>query len=277
MNGLYAYPGAKGMDSLNYVEVMKYKDEFGQPIPRLVDTCFGAGNIVATACKYPTRVTNELNKDIFRLAKIISTKDGQMAVLHQLLLMEVSKKQFETCKKQLGKDTKDEVYYCACVWYVYLFSFNGRGEQWSEASSNKKLLTDSRLNSLDLYKGIEVKNKDMLDLLREEKEQPELMAKTMYFLDPPYMNNNVKYKENKAAKREFHLELVELLNGIPYVMLCGYDNDVYNKYLCEELGYYKYCMGEKKLSASVVAKNSIRKTNKEYIWTSYPVKGVYLQ
>ncbi|MCI9094555.1 MAG: hypothetical protein HFG51_15800 [Lachnospiraceae bacterium] len=277
MYGLYAYPGAKGIDSLHYVELMKYKDDSGQPITRFVETCFGAGNVVATASTYPTRITNELNTDIYRLAKMICTKDYQMDVLQQLLCMEITKEQFQKCKDQLGKTTDNEVYYCACVWFVHLFSFNGRGEQWSEASLNKKLLTDSRLNSLDLYKGIEVKNKDMLDLLNEEKKQPELMAKTMYFLDPPYMNNNVKYKENEAAKREFHLELVELLKGIPYVMLCGYDNDVYNKHLCEELGYYKYCMGEKKLSANVVAKNSIRKTNKEYIWTSYPVKGVYLQ
>lgn len=60
--GLYPYMGAKGNDAEHYVELFRYVNAEGKQITRLVDTNFGAGNIVsASAGLFEERVSNDID------------------------------------------------------------------------------------------------------------------------------------------------------------------------------------------------------------------------
>mgnify|MGYP005792362585 CR=1 FL=1 len=50
--GLFPYMGAKGNDAEHYVELFRYTNSEDKPITRLVDTNFGAGNIVRLRLGY---------------------------------------------------------------------------------------------------------------------------------------------------------------------------------------------------------------------------------
>lgn len=108
-----------------------------------------------------------------------------------------------------------------------------------------------------------------IELLTQEKRNPELMERTFYYLDPPYIYNKVSYKINRIDEK-FHKTLTEVMAGIPYIMISGYDNEIYEENLVKKLGFHKYVLCHKYDYISQ-CKEGTRAPRTEVIWTSYPV------
>ena len=111
----------------------------------------------------------------------------------------------------------------------------------------------------------------MIDLLKEEKSYPELLNHTFYYLDPPYLNNKARYKKNSETL-EFHEELTKVIDGIPYIMISGYDNEIYERNLVEKLHFHKYVFAEKVENIENVKAGGMRPERIEVIWTSYELQ-----
>lgn len=271
--GLYGYMGAKGMDAEGYVDMFKYHTEDGREIRRFVETNFGAGNVISAACCYDVRVSNDIDPDIAFLADMMTRKKDREAVIDKILDMEISPEVFQLCKaltqKKGFRDT-DPVEAAAAIWYLFLHSFNGGRSGWSKGNELNPNPVLSKLDHLDTFEGVQIRNMDMLDLLREEKQHPDLLQTTMYYLDPPYLNNEANYTCN-AETPEFHRTLAQLLEGIPYVMVCGFDNEIYEEILCRKLHFFKYDLREKHIAMSYVRQGEVRMKKTEFIWTTYPI------
>ena len=134
----------------------------------------------------------------------------------------------------------------------------------------------NKIEKFSAFDGVEILNMDMVDLLEQEKKNPALMEKTMYYLDPPYLDNNVRYAHNMTSEEE-HERLLEVMKGIPNIMISGYESKLYDDILCKKYGFHKYAMGDKCITMSAVESGTIRKQKTEYVWTSYEVKGAYQQ
>ena len=273
--GLYGYMGAKGVDAEYYNEMFRRVNDKGETITRFVDTNFGAGNIVAAACDYEFRVSNDINENIAFLAKMVCNPETRYAVLNELLDMEVSAEVYKECKEALKKQLPmSPAKKAAYIWYMHEFAFNGNGRNYSKGGSMDRVYR--KIEKFGAFDGVEIRNMDMVDLLKQEKKNPALMEKTMYYLDPPYLDNHACYKNNMASEKE-HKRLLETMEGIPNIMISGYDSKLYDDILCKKYGFHKYALGKKCITMSVVEAGSMRKQKTEYIWTSYEVKGAYQQ
>jgi site-specific DNA-adenine methylase len=270
--------GAKGVDATQYVELFRRRTDSGEPIRRLVDTNFGAGNIISAASDYPVRISNDLDSEIALLADMVSREKDRDAVIDRVLQLEVTRENFLQCQEYLKKaeGSRDKVECAARIWFLFLNSFNGNRKHWSSVQEMKENVLLAKLETLDTFDGVQVLNMDMLDLLEKEKADKAVMEHTMYFLDPPYLENRAGYKCNSAGV-EFHRKLTEVVRGIPYIMICGYDNPVYEEHLCGKQGFHKYLLNEKAVTMGYVKPGEMRKRKEEYIWTSYPVVGAYQQ
>lgn len=273
--GLYGYMGAKGADAENYSEMFRRINQNGEKITRFVDTNFGAGNIIAAACDYEERVSNDINEDIALLAKMVSSAETRAQVLDILLDMEVSREVYKMCKDALkSREDIPDIKKAAYSWYISEYSFNGNSRNFSSNHRVDRLF--HKVQKLSAFDGVEILNMDMVDLLEQEKKNSARMEKTMYYLDPPYLDNNARYAHNMTSEAE-HKRLLEVMKDIPNIMISGYDSELYNNILCKEYGFHKYSMGDKWISMNAVSVGSIRKQKTEYVWTSYEVRGPYQQ
>lgn len=273
--GLYGYMGAKGADAENYSEMFRRTNNKGEKIDRFVDTNFGAGNIVAVACDYKVRVSNDINENIAYLAKLVCNAETRNKVLDTLVDMEVSREVYQMCKEALrNHEEMSEIKKAAYIWYLSEFSFNGNSRNFSSDRSMDRIY--NKIEKLSAFDGVEILNMDMVDLLEQEKKNPALMEKTMYYLDPPYLDNNARYAHNMTSEAE-HERLLEVMKGIPNIMISGYESKLYDDILCKKYGFHKYAMGDKCITMSAVESGTIRKRKTEYVWTSYEVKGAYQQ
>ena len=274
--GLYPYMGAKGNDAEHYVELFRYFNAEGKQITRLVDTNFGAGNIVsASAGLFKERVSNDIDERIVTLARTVSNPEKREAVLYKLMKLEPSERVYKFCGDALkNKRPITETQRAVYIWYRFFYGFNGNGGDFSPHHRQESLL--NRRDLLSTFDGVKVRNMDMVDLLLEEKENPEQMKTTMYYLDPPYLDNKAEYANNMTSEQE-HQRLLEAIKDIPNIMISGYDSQLYQQILCEQYGFWKYEMGEKAISMNMSLYGEERKRKMECIWTSYPIKGAFMQ
>lgn len=265
--GLYAYMGAKSNEADKLVEMFLRRDKEGRRIERFVDTNFGAGNVVSAAAGfYKERISNDFDSEIVLLANVVANKSEREIVLEKLFNMEASRETFEQCLIDAENQKLNRIDRAAAIWYTFLLSWKGDRENFWDKDFKYILL--NKMDSFCTYEGVQIKNMDMIDLLKEEKSYPELLNHTFYYLDPPYLNNKVRYKKNSETL-EFHEELTKVIDGIPYIMISGYDNEIYERNLVEKLHFHKYVFAEKVENIENVKAGGMRPERIEVIWTSY--------
>lgn len=267
--GLYGYMGAKFAESDRLTDLFKKKNRSGQKIDRFVDTNFGAGNIVSAAAGiYSERISNDLDPQIALLADVVSRPEDRKKTLDIMLTMEVSKEQFKKNLKIAEDEHADRIQRAAAIWSTFRMSYRGDRRVYWQWDNYKDMLLN-KIELLDTFNGVQIKNMDMIELLTQEKRNPELMERTFYYLDPPYIYNKVSYKINRIDEK-FHKTLTEVMAGIPYIMISGYDNEIYEENLVKKLGFHKYVLCHKYDYISQ-CKEGTRAPRTEVIWTSYPV------
>ncbi|MDW5525194.1 DNA adenine methylase [Carnobacterium maltaromaticum] len=111
-------------------------------------------------------------------------------------------------------------------------------------------------------KDAQIECKDALDLIQENNSKDVLI-----YADPPYLS---KTRTSKQYINEYsvdqHIELLEVLNDHKgYVILSGYDSDIYQKYL---EGWYMV-----KHEVSVGITNLKKKKAEEVIWCNFEPPG----
>lgn len=265
--GLYGYMGAKFAEADHLVELFVRTNRSGQKIDRFVETNFGAGNIVsATAGIYSERISNDLDEQIALLADTVSKPEERALVIDIMLSMEASKMQFKKCLTDAADKNLNKIQRAAAIWYTFRMSYRGdRKGYWHYDDYAEKLL--NKVELLETFNGVQIRNMDMIQLLEEEKKAQSVMERTFYYLDPPYLDNKVSYRINRTDVK-FHKKLTEVMEGIPYIMISGYDNSIYEENLVKKLGFYKYILSEK-FDYMAGSKNGTRDTRTEVIWTSY--------
>ena len=162
---------------------------------------------------------------------------------------------------------------CDCTLFL-----SGRGKNAKEIADvlGKMCIRDRhKLDMLERFEGVQVTNRNALDVIKEDIQNKELADRTMYFLDSPYFENNAGYSHNMVFSKEHeeYCDLVGRLGG--YKMVCGYDNPVYQKILVEKYGFYKYLVKEVAKTMRIGGGDELRAREDEFVWLSYPLKGAY--
>lgn len=104
--------------------------------------------------------------------------------------------------------------------------FSGRERAYAVKNWNE--LPDRLLNIINRLKGVQIENRPAIELIKRFNSE-----KVLIYADPPYLINTRKkniYKYEMTDQE--HEELLEtLLQHKGPVIISGYDNDMYNKYL----------------------------------------------
>lgn len=275
-----AYMGAKYWLAPILVAMMVYRDAY-----RYVDLFGGVGNLIVQKPSHRIEVYNDLDSDLCCLFRQISTEKGRTEVVRHIFNLPYDKethdKVQETIRQGLLHSKMSETEYAANVWYVLLSSMNGdkhgrfRGinDRMDEVRFRNKIFR--KLGILERFEGVQVTNRNALDVMREDIENKELADRTMYFLDSPYFENHAGYTHNMAFSDEHikYCELVGKLGG--YKMVCGYDNPVYQKILVDKYGFHKYFVAEVAKSMRIGGGDMPKDRAEEYVWLSYTLKGAY--
>ncbi|MEQ8628099.1 DNA adenine methylase [Ekhidna sp.] len=91
---------------------------------------------------------------------------------------------------------------------------------------------------IERLRGVVIENRDAMEVMNQHDGD-----KTLHYVDPPYvLDTRYKGQKTKVYRHEMdneaHLNLCEFLKGLRgYVILSGYDNEIYNDILN---GWYKY-------------------------------------
>lgn len=85
---------------------------------------------------------------------------------------------------------------------------------------------------IERLRGVIIENKDAWDIIKQHDNKG-----VLHFLDPPYVHSTRKKKGQRMACRhemtdEQHVQLLTNIKTVKgYVVICGYDNDIYNDML----------------------------------------------
>lgn len=275
-----AYVGAKYYLALILASMMVYLKA-----TRFYDLFGGAANMILQKPPHKIEIYNDLDPDMCCLIRQLSRKETRDELMRFMLTLSYEEAFYNRSKQVLkaGKENSGltDLEYAASVWFILLTSMNG-----SKTKLTSKLdmsLTENqfrnrifnKLEFLERLEGIQVTNRNALDIIREETDKKELASTTMYYLDSPYYENNAGYDYDMKTSKE-HREYCELLGHLGgYKMVSGYDNPVYQEILVEKYGFHKYLVKEVANNMQITIKDGPRDRKEEYVWLSYPLKGAF--
>lgn len=252
---------------------------------RYVDLFAGAGNMFIQKPKHVIEVYNDLDKDMCCLFRQLSREETRNALVYRMLDLPYNQDMYVQSKAStkvgLNKSGLNETEYAARLWFLLLTSMNGskvsklKNVNFSLDEIQFRNMIFHKLEMLERFEGVQVINRNALDIIREETENKALSSNTMYFMDSPYYENKAGYVCDMASSNE-HIEYCELVGKLGgYKMVCGYDNPVYQEILVEQYGFHKYFVKEVAKNMQICIGDSTKDREEEYVWLSYKLKGAY--
>lgn len=138
--------------------------------------------------------------------------------------------------------------------YSQSYSRNGR-----DARVNRWVNLPNRLSKVvDRLKDLRIDNKDAVELLKMFTARPA----TLVYLDPPYLGNRTKGYTNDLNDKEYHENLLQVANNsLCMIFISGYENDLYNDLLSEQLGWSK-----KVIPTTTKGTNGVSFKREEIVW-----------
>ncbi len=140
--------------------------------------------------------------------------------------------------------------------YSHSYVRNGR-----EARVNRWYNLPERLEEVvERLRSVRVENRDARTLIKKYVNRPT----TLIYLDPPYLGERTKGYAFDEYEEEFHTSLLEIISDVKsMVFISGYESELYDSYLAEELGW------EKKIIDTITkGSNGHSYSRKEVVWTN---------
>lgn len=218
---------------------------------------------------YSVEVYNDLDNNVYSLFKVLVNEDLFKEFKRRCDLALFSEKLNKEYKERLRSEELSLIDRAFMFYYVNRSSYNGVGSFSTSTVIRRgmsKQVSDF-LSSIDrLYEihnrlsKVSVFNRDAVSVIEKfDKEN------TIMYLDPPYVHNtrsSARYGVDMDDGK--HLELIDCLLKIQksFVILSGYDNEIYDRLL--EKGWNKYSFDVKTQSG-----NRKSKVKQECLWVNY--------
>jgi len=140
--------------------------------------------------------------------------------------------------------------------FSYSDSYSRNGH---EARVNRWNSLPNRLDTvIKRLKSVRVENKDARKIVKRYLNRPA----TLLYLDPPYLGDRTNGYNIDANNEKFHTELLKLANKANcMIFISGYENDLYNSILTDELGW-----STKKIETSTKGSNGTSYGRTEVLW-----------
>ncbi|HAN10837.1 MAG TPA: hypothetical protein DCP90_09570 [Clostridiales bacterium] len=240
---------------------------------------FGGMFSVGTHSTAERRIYNDLNPKLVALMTALSNNETREPVIRKMFELEYSEECFKKIKERVKKefDTLSVTDKAAFVWYLALCSYNGMMKEFAGIRKGNEdvIFENSLIKKVEIaenLEGIEVYNKSALDILKEYKD----MENCFILNDSPYfgeLRTGGKLYANDMMTESEHRKMLEILvDSKAKVVVCGYDNALYNEILCGDKGWNKYILKTVPKSSKVSILGETKDYVDEIIWTNFEVK-----
>jgi DNA adenine methylase len=243
--------GGKGVGFMKHFEnfMPKEYDAFIEPF---CGSAVVALNLSKGNC---ATIINDKNQNIFNFFKVLSDKDKFNQLKEKLDIILYSEDIFRESLKilkgiQLKSNYETDLTDIERAYHFFIvnrMSFSGNMQSWGRALTIRrgvaKSVSDlfSTIDGLqEIYERIQnyiICNWDGVDLIKNYDN-----PKYFYFLDPPYTwdtRTNARYPVDMTMEEQ-EILVNTLLENKSMMMLCGYDNQLYNEQLVVKGGWEKY-------------------------------------
>ncbi len=301
------YPGAKaGYVGEVIAEILPHDG-----IDRYYEVFGGMANIILHKSSHPEEYYNDLNKKLTTLMQVLSDEELSKELFKRMLdtAQYYNQSSFDYARfvseHMLDSNSEfmqhyaynhevDTVEKAADVWRTLLMSFNGAMQNFkgikeitkdgvefeikadhvkgTEALTLQEQLINKQIIT-ERMKNVHILNENAFDLIALVKDD----ASALMVCDSPYT------KKQMASKAIYECEFSEedqyryarlLYDSQAKVLVCGYDNEIYNGILLNPDGpykWYKYKVAEVYKSMSRLAIDVKKAQATEIIWTNWKV------
>ena len=256
MRALLRYPGSKQRIASWIIEHMHPHHSYLEPY-------FGGGAILFN--KEPSRIEtiNDLDDDVVNLFRVI--REQKEELIEEVVYTPYARAEYDNA----FPDNSEELTDVDRAKNFLIRSGMGHGFRLCEKCGWKKDVYGREAAYAVRYwndlpaaitavahrlKMVQIEHKPAVDLIKGFNHDNVLI-----YADPPYvLSTRTRKQYRHEMTDQDHVELLEtLLLHKGYVMLSGYDNDIYNDYL----------KGWRKISTPARAENSLPRT--ECLWMNY--------
>ncbi len=205
-----------------------------------------AGSAALTCAKQPApiEVINDLDGEIVNLFHHLRTRPHQL--IKAVALTPYSKQELEDCRSPLVHCSPLERARRFLVFSMMTvngtlgsragFSFsNSFSRNHHEARVSRWLALPERLEHVvERLRDVRIENRNAVDVVKSFSDRPA----TLLYLDPPYFVKRRRGYVVDAQHEDFHVELLEACRKVRcMVLLSGYDNPLYRRYLTRAAGW----------------------------------------
>lgn len=229
MNTVLKYPGSKWSTANWIISTFPKHHSYVEPY-------FGSGAVFFTKPSSNIETINDLDDDIPNLFNCIRDNGTELARVitmtpYSRSLYDLS---FETVPTEPMEKARQFLIRC---WQGHGFRTNGYKVGWKNdvqgrenmyAVSNWYRLPEWIMQIADRLRQVQIENKPALEVIKRFN-----YPKVLIYVDPPYLLSTRAAKQYKHEMTEQdHVELLEiLLQHKGYVVLSGYQNELYDKTL----------------------------------------------
>lgn len=261
MKTLLRYPGSKW----NLAQWIVSMFPVGYKSMTYLEPYFGSGAVLFTKARSKIETVNDLDSRIVNFFKTVRDHPDELAHMIQytpwardeyLNSYEVSENSIEDARKFLirlwqgiGAKTSDKT-----GWSNNIKPTDSGKGRWSVIHNQIKPVAE-RLRSANSCV-VQIENQNALDVIQRHNYSYVFM-----YLDPPYMmSTRSRRLYSHEMCYEDHIKLLQIISTTEAkVMISGYDNELYNQYLCH---WQK---------ETIEATTEFGKKAKECVWMNYEV------
>ncbi|MGN0518420.1 MAG: DNA adenine methylase [Acutalibacteraceae bacterium] len=245
--GLFSYCGGK-VRLINAIATMAYY--YG--VYCLIDVCAGSG-VVSLNIETCNKVINDIDTDLSVIYRALSTPETESRLLLAMGNADYTVKLYKEAQEYWAANSDKKLNDFSDSNIVEAAYYSWMLRKMSRTGShidNACKLNEERMTKLNNFKdklynyygrllGAEVKNMNMLELLKDYADNPHTIPQnSVFYIDPPYLPSKLRNGDNKKIYNhtfgvEQHKELLELVSRLPpercRVLISGYDyaDDVY--------------------------------------------------
>lgn len=197
----------------------------------------GGGSVLLRKPKSYAEVYNDLDKDVVNLFRCLRDQASSAELERRLRLTPFARVEFDDAYDEQCDDKIEEARKLITRSFMG-FGSDGhnpeRGKTGFRANSNRSGTTpahdwanypDQIKSFTERLSGVVIENRDAKEVMAQQDS-----LETLHFVDPPYVleTRGIKHGYRYEMTNADHAELLEFLKSLAgFVVLCGYENDIY--------------------------------------------------
>lgn len=253
-NPVLLYPGGK-------YKIRDWICSYIPPHRSYLEPFCGGASIFFAKSPCELEILNDINGDICNFFRVLRDQGEELA--KKIFLTPYSREEYENAYIPSSEDTELERARKFCIKCNLSFAGGnryktgfriGRADNWNQ-------LPETIIEAAKRIKQAQIESMPAIELIKKYQN-----SETFIYLDPPYYFQNstdkYQYLYKHILKPEEHEEMLKILVESPAkILLSGYENSLYEKYL-EKNGW------KKKKKIAVANKGGYRE---ETLWMNYEI------